>query len=74
MSMNKWDDSRREELESFETLLRELSSINGGSHCLERIARCIAIGESLNAFDLSTARMNFKQFLRSLAIDDRGAI
>ena len=37
--MIKWDESRCKELEAFEQLLREVSSINNASHCLERIAR-----------------------------------
>lgn len=69
--MNDWDNGRCAELEMFESLLRELSSINSGSHCLERIARCIELGGKLSSFDLS-ARINFKQFLHALAIADRG--
>ena len=69
--MIKWDESRCKELEAFEQLLREVSSINNASHCLERIARCIEFGASLDKFSMQ--RPNFRTFIRQLAIDDMAA-
>ena len=66
-----WDKERCNELEAFEKLLNEVGSINSGSHCLERIARCIDLAATLNQTDFDSGRMSFKQFLRALAIDDR---
>ena len=68
-----WDDSRCDELEQLETLLREVGTINHGSDCLGRIARCIELAEALQRFDLDVDRPNFRRFLRGLAIAERNA-
>ena len=66
-----WTDDRCAELDDFRDLLHEVSSINSGSHCLERIARCIAIAERLQRGDLDTGRRGFWQFVQEQAIRDR---
>ena len=66
-----WDDSRCDELESFGLLLYEVSMINNGSHCLERIARCIELARGLQRSDLGIEHPSFRGFLNSLALADR---
>ena len=66
-----WTYSRCRELEDLGTLLREVATINHGSNCLERIARCIALAESLIYDDLVECRESLHTFLRGLAIADR---
>lgn len=66
-----WTDDRCAELDQLRTLLREVSAIDNGNHCLERIARCIRLADSLTAFD--TGRRVFVGFLEDLAIADRSA-
>lgn len=52
--MNKWPEHRIKELQSFHELLREVTMINHGTHCLERVARCIDLAEKLRDLDLKT--------------------
>lgn len=66
-----WTKDRCKELDELGTLLREVSSINHGNNCLERIARCIALAEKLNRDDLFKCRDSLHNFLRGLAIEDR---
>lgn len=66
-----WTEDRCKELDELGTLLREVSSINHGSNCLERIARCIALAEKLSRDDLFKCRDSLHNFLRGLAIEDR---
>jgi hypothetical protein len=70
-----WTDDRIAELENFERLLREVESINSGSHCLERIGRCIELAHRLTgvARPVLDPRPTFREFLRDLAIADRTA-
>lgn len=58
-----WPEDRRKELAALQTLLNEASSINSGSHCLERISKCIGIAEALLLSDISTGRQSFMQWL-----------
>lgn len=66
-----WTDDRCEELESLGELLRSVANINSGSGCLQRIARCIDLAESLLHEDLDRGRESFYRFTRRLAIEDR---
>lgn len=67
-----WTDDRCAELEQLRQLLRDVSAINNGSHCLERIARCIEIADALQQTDF-TGRRSFYGFVEDLAIADRSA-
>lgn len=66
-----WTDERCTELQRLERLLREVSSINSGSHCLERIARCMELSDALTRTDFSSGRPSFLQWLTELAMIDR---
>lgn len=66
-----WTDDRCEELDNLGELLRSVASINSGSGCLERIARCIDLAGSLLYEDLNRGRESFYHFTRRLAIEDR---
>lgn len=63
-----WDEGRHDDLKALQRLIREVGSINTGSHCLERIARCIELAETLDRSDYRTGRMTFLNFLTELAI------
>lgn len=60
-----WTKDRREELSELRTLLFEVQSINSGSHCLERIKKCMEIAERLTRSDLDKPRESFLNFLIS---------
>ena len=66
-----WTDARCAELEILQTLLREVSSINNGSYCLGRIARCIELAKQLNSGSLRDGTESFHRFLCNLAIAER---
>lgn len=66
-----WDNSRCDELRALELLVREVKSINSGSHCLERIARCIELATQIDATDYTTGRDGFVRWLHAQAIADR---
>jgi len=67
-----WDKSRCDELQMLERLVYETSMINNGGRCLERIAECISMAQSLSYTELnSPMRVSFLQFLSNLAIKDR---
>ena len=66
-----WDKSRCRDIENLRLLLREVGAINSGSHCLERIARCIALAKELEATDYRTGRVGLVYFLHDLAVADR---
>lgn len=74
MSDLLWTDERCKQLDQFERLIREVRSINSGSHCLERIARCIELADALDRWELEleyVGRSSFRTFLNTLAIADR---
>lgn len=66
-----WDETRCEELSVLERLIREVSAINNGNRCLERIGECIALAEKLSRTDYENSHKSFQQFLNDLAIEDR---
>lgn len=66
-----WDESRCEEYELLETLLSEVSSLNRGSHVIERMQKCIDIAERLSRTDLNSGRDSFVRFLLKEALKDR---
>lgn len=66
-----WTDDRCAELDALSTLLREVSTIDRGSGCLQRIAKCIDLAESLSKTDFATARPGFSRWLEELAVKDR---
>jgi len=66
-----WDATRCAELEKLQDLLHEVGTINKGSNCLGRIERCITLAEQLATTDFDAGRPSFKEFLRSVALDDR---
>lgn len=67
----RWDDDRCAELEMLQRLVREVSSINSGNRCLQRIAECIEMAEKLNSTNYDTARPGLVRWLHELAIEDR---
>ena len=69
----KWDGSRIVELNKLRELLIEVTTINRGSHAIERIQKCEELAEDLWNSDLDSARPSFHQFLTDLAIKDRSA-
>lgn len=71
MDALEWDDSRCDELDQLAQLVREVSNINRGSHCLDRIARCIARAEALDKTDYDSGRGSFLRFLAEVAVSDR---
>ncbi len=71
--MEAWDKARCEELKTLRLLLQEVRDIDNGNRCLDRIARCIQMADSLCAFDLNSGRRNFIDFLTCVAIDGRVA-
>ncbi len=62
-----WDEHRWKQLFSLETLLNEVTMINSGSHCLERIQKCIALAEELRS-DPAMLRMSLPSFLKEKAL------
>ena len=66
-----WTDDRCVELDALSELLREVSAINHGSNCLERILRCIDLAEKLSRDAISENRDSLLTFLRGLAIAER---
>ena len=66
-----WDSSRCDEMDKLEALLHEVVAINSGNRCLERIALCISLAESLQRTDRERTRRSFVQFLNDLALKDR---
>jgi hypothetical protein len=64
----QWDAARFSELGTLQRLVREVSTINRGNHCLERIAECIELAEKLDATNFRTGRRSFIGFLDNLAI------
>lgn len=71
--MTIWDDSRLDELDALEKLLRELTVINNGSGCLQRITNCIEIAERLASTDWDLRRPSFISWLNQQAIASRQA-
>ena len=67
----QWDDERCAELELLQRLVREVSSINSGNRCLQRIAECIEMAEKLSRTNYDTARPGLVRWLHELAISDR---
>ena len=67
MSKPIWTPDRLDELAALGTLLREVSSINHGNNCLERIARCIALAAKLTHTDFVDGKVSFHEFLRASA-------
>ena len=69
--MKKWNLSRLKEIQALQELLLQVSTINHGSHCLERIERCIKLAERLSKTNLNTGRSSFVRFLISKAHEGR---
>jgi hypothetical protein len=67
MKPHKWNKSRRKELAILQELLREVSSINSGNYCLERIKSCIDMAEKLSRSSLEKPRRSFMTFLIAAA-------
>lgn len=57
---------RLEEMEELRTLLREVSAINNGSHCLERIKKCIGIADKLQECDRKAGVKSFVDFISDI--------
>ncbi len=68
-----WTNDRCKELEALRSLLCEVSTINRGSGCIERIQKCIELADRLQQFDLDSGRESFWYFLHAQAIADRQA-
>ena len=66
-----WNEIRCAELDKLQDLLREVATINKGSNCLGRIARCIELAAFLIQPEIDSGRPSFKQFLQERAIEDR---
>lgn len=62
-----WPKDRIDDLIALRVLIREVGTINNGSHCLQRIARCIELAEALDKTDYLTGRESFITFLEKQA-------
>lgn len=68
----KWSRKRRKQLAVFESLLREASSLNSGSHVAERILLIGKLVPQLYSIDLDDQKEpdSFFQFLIKVAHDE----
>ncbi len=67
----KWDNHRCDQMKQMQDLIFEVSCINSGNHCLERIRKCIDIADELRKYDRNSGKKNFHDFLADLAIEER---
>jgi hypothetical protein len=58
-----WPEDRLKDIETLQLLLREVRTIDNGSHVIERLQRCIALADKLADTDYQSGRASFTQFL-----------
>jgi hypothetical protein len=64
----EWSESRIDELERLERLLRDVANLNDANNVLERMARCIVEAKALLHSDLRAPRRSFTKFLADRAL------
>lgn len=68
-----WDDSRLDDLDSLEKLVRGMSALSSASGCLQRLAECVELAKKLDNTDWDERRPSFLSWLNQQAIADRQA-
>ena len=68
----EWPEKRCKQLDELKKLLREVSTINNGNNCLQRIAECIELSDKLQEWSLKRREVSFVAFLEDLARGDEG--
>ncbi len=74
LATSVWDEYRCKEYELLCRLLNEVTLIDRGSNCLERIASCITLAEQLRDTDWNSGdsvRPSFVSFLQDRILVDR---
>lgn len=69
MRREAWSEYRVAQVEDLKRLVREVLAINNGSHCLERIKRCIDIAYELDSTCYDPVRQSFMQFIEHQAVE-----
>lgn len=68
-----WTEDRWDELDLLEQLVRQVSSINNSTGCLERIAGCIEMAKRLDRTGRNMRRDSFLAWLKQMAREESEA-